>query len=127
GHLRFEQRLPRRLLFARAKSPHADPQRFFTGVWKSGCRRHADFADGGVQDRREIGRPIADVSERYFYDLMQPGRHLRHKPSLRVHKSPETAHWTAIARQAVRRGNPSEHRPRLRTGHPVAQGETWYN
>ena len=32
GHLRFEQRLLRRLLFARAKSPHAHPQRFSEGV-----------------------------------------------------------------------------------------------
>ena len=31
-HLRFEQRLLRRLLFARAKSPHAHPQRFSEGV-----------------------------------------------------------------------------------------------
>ena len=32
GHLRFEQRLLRRLLFAGAKSPHAHPQRFFEGI-----------------------------------------------------------------------------------------------
>ena len=32
GHLCFEQRLLRRILFARAKSPHAHPQRLSEGV-----------------------------------------------------------------------------------------------
>ena len=40
----------------------------------------------------KVRRPVADVSEGYFHHLLQPGGHLRHQPSLRLHrKSAETA------------------------------------
>ena len=68
--------------------------------------------------------PLQMYLTRHIYDFMQPGRHLRRQHSVRVHKRPETAHRYAVARQAVWRGNPFAPRARLRTKHPLAQGET---
>ena len=73
-HLRAEQRLLRRLLPARPEGAHADPQRFPEGVREGGRHRHADLAHRRVQDRREVGRPAADVSVGYLHHLLQPGR-----------------------------------------------------
>jgi hypothetical protein len=58
-----------------------------------------------LQDRRKIGRPVANVFVRHFHDFLQPGGHLRREPALRFHREPEAAHRPATARQAVRRGN----------------------
>ena len=86
GHLRAEQRLLRRLLPARAEGAHADPPGFPEGVREGGCDPHAHLADGGVQDRREVGRPAADVPDGHLHHLLQSGRHLRHQRALRLHR-----------------------------------------
>ncbi|SVD02486.1 uncharacterized protein METZ01_LOCUS355340, partial [marine metagenome] len=49
--------------------------------------------------------------------------HLRHQSAVRFHQRAEAADRPAVARQAVWREQVAADRPRLRTGHAVAQGK----
>ena len=44
-----------------------------------------DFADHNVQDRREVERPVSDVSFRHLHDQRESGGHLQRQHSLRLH------------------------------------------
>jgi hypothetical protein len=66
--------------------------------------------------------PLADVPDGYLHHLLQPGRHLRHQHSLRLHQSATAAaHRLAASRQAVRGRDDPAAGPRLRAEHGVAQ------
>ena len=124
GHLRAEQRLLRRLLPAGAEGAHADPQRLPEGVREGGRDSDADLTHRRFQGRGEVGGPVADVSDGYLHHLVQPGGHLRHQRSLRLHRAgAPPAHWLAASRQTVRGGGHPAPGPRLRAEHRVAQRE----
>ena len=68
--------------------------------------------------------PLQMYLSRHLHHLLQPRRHLRRQPAVRIHEKPEAADRVATAGQTVRRGNPPENGPCLRTGHRLAPGET---
>ena len=123
-HLRFEQRILRRLLFARPESAHAHSAGFSEGVRKSGRHRDAHHADSGVQSRREIRRSVADVSLRHLHHFLQPRRNPRDQPSVRIHLEPAASSRLATARKTVWRRDDFKNCPRLRANDLVAHGET---
>ena len=65
----------------------------------------------------KIGEKSDDPLQMYLCDIfthfLQPGGHLRHQPSVRLHRKSEAAHRPATARQAVWRRNALENCPRL--------------
>ena len=104
GHLRAEQRLLRRLLPAGAEGAHADPAGLPEGVREGGCDSHADVADRRLQDRGEVGRPVADVPDGYLHHLLQPGGHLRHQRARAGSRAPSRGCPSACSFWASRSG-----------------------
>src|SRR3989304_4521659 len=74
-HLRPLRRLLRRVLREGAEGPHPDPRGFREGVRGGGRPPYSHRTHAGVPPRGEDGRSAHDVSFRYLYDPVQPGRH----------------------------------------------------
>jgi aspartyl-tRNA(Asn)/glutamyl-tRNA(Gln) amidotransferase subunit A len=102
-HLRFEFRLLRRLLFARAKSPRADPPGFCQGVRESGRIDFADFPGACVQTRRTHGRSVANVSCGYLHQPRESRRNLWNQCAVRLRRDrwPSLACWFAVVRKSL--------------------------
>ena len=81
--------------------------------------------DGRLQGRRKIRRPVADVSVGYLHHFLQPGRHLRPEPALRLHRAnPKLPIGLQLLGKPFGEETILQTRPRLRTKHRLAQGKT---